>query len=89
MNIIKGLPATTNKEYQLNVINLIKHGVRNYGKQEIVSRKHDGTLFRYTYRDAYKRMQRLGNSLNTLGIKPGEISKYLKKEAGSKEPASN
>ena len=73
MKIIKGLPATTNKEYQLNVINLIKHGVRNYGKQEIVSRKHDGTFFRYTYMDAYKRMQRLGNSLNTLGIKPGDI----------------
>jgi fatty-acyl-CoA synthase len=72
MKIIKGFPATTNKEYQLNVINLIKHGVRNYGKQEIVSRKHDGTLFRYTYMDAYKRMQRLGNSLNTLGIKPGD-----------------
>ncbi len=72
MKIIKGLPATTNKEYQLNVINLIKHGVRNYGKQEIVSRKHDGTLFRYTYRDAYKRMRRLANSLNTLGIKPGD-----------------
>ena len=72
MKIIKGFPATTNSEYQLNVINLIKHAVRNYGKQEIVSRKHDGTLFRYTYTDAYKRMQRLANSLITLGIKPGD-----------------
>lgn len=73
MKIIEGFPATTNREYQLNVINLIKHAVRNYGKQEIVSRKHNGTLFRYTYRDAYKRMQRLANSLNTLGVKPGDI----------------
>ena len=72
MNIISGFPATTNKEYQLNVINLIKHAVRNYGKQEIVSRKHNGTLFRYRYKDAYERMQRLANSLDTLGIKPGD-----------------
>ncbi len=72
MKIIKGFPATTNSNYQLNVTTLIKHAVRNYGRQEIVSRKHDGTLFRYKYGDAYKRMQRLANSLNTLGIKPGD-----------------
>lgn len=73
MKVIKGFPATTNSNYQLNVTTLIKHGVRNFGRQEIVSRKHDGTLFRYTYKDAYVRMQRLANSVKNLGIKPGDI----------------
>ncbi len=72
MNIIKGFPATSNNDYQLNVTTIIKHAIRNYGRQEIVSRKHDGTIFRYTYVDAYKRMQRLANALITLGIKPGD-----------------
>ncbi|MFX1445979.1 MAG: long-chain-fatty-acid--CoA ligase [Promethearchaeota archaeon] len=73
MKVIKGFPATTNSNYQLNVTTLIKHAVRNYGRQEIVSRKHDGSLFRYTYSEAYVRMQRLANSLITLGIKAGDI----------------
>jgi len=73
VKILKGFPATTNSNYQLNVTNIIKHAVRNFGSQEIVSRKNDGTMFRYTYKDAYKRMQRLANSLGTIGIKAGDI----------------
>ncbi len=73
MNVIKGFPATTNDNYQLNMTNIIKYAVRNYGRQEIVSRKNDGKLFRYTYRDAYVRMQRLANSLKKLEIKAGDI----------------
>jgi fatty-acyl-CoA synthase len=72
MNIIKGFPATSQNSYQLNVTNILKHGSRNFGKQEIVSKKHDGTLFRYTYKDAYERAQRLANSLLSLGIEVGD-----------------
>lgn len=72
MKVIKGFQADLNVNYQLNVINLIKHAVRNYSRQEIVSRNLDGTLFRYTYSDAYKRMQRLANSLESIGIKVGD-----------------
>ncbi|MFX0182028.1 MAG: long-chain-fatty-acid--CoA ligase [Candidatus Hodarchaeota archaeon] len=72
MNIIKGFPATSQNSYQLNVTNILKHGSRNFGKQEIVSKKHDDTLFRYTYKDAYKRAQRLANSLLSLGIEVGD-----------------
>lgn len=72
MDIIKGFPATSNKNYQLNVTNLLKHGARNFGRQEIVSRKHDGSLFRYTYKDAYERTQRLADSLKSLGITVGD-----------------
>ena len=72
MKIIKGFQADQIANYQLNIINLMKHAVRNYSRQEIVSRNSDGTLFRYTYSDAYKRMQRLANSLESLGIKVGD-----------------
>ena len=73
MNIIKGFPATSQNSFQLNVTNILKHGSRNFGKQEIVSKKHDGTLFRYTYKDAYERAQRLANSLLFLGIEVGDL----------------
>jgi fatty-acyl-CoA synthase len=72
MEIIKGFPATSQIEYQLNVINFLRHGTRNYGRQEIVSRKHDGKMFRYTYKDAYERVQRLANSLSDIGIHIGD-----------------
>ncbi len=72
MEIINGLTLTSKSIYQLNVINLLKHAVRNFGRQEILSRRPDGTLFRYTYQDAYERVQRLANSLHSLGIQPGD-----------------
>ena len=34
--------------YQLNVINHMWQGIRNFAKQEIITRKNDGTLFQYT-----------------------------------------
>ncbi len=73
MKIVKGFPAEDPKEnYQLNVINLMKQGIRNFARQEIVSRKLDGTLFRYTYKDSYERMKRLANSLKSIGVKIGD-----------------
>jgi fatty-acyl-CoA synthase len=72
MNIVKGFPATSQDDYQLNVTNIIRQAVRSFGGQEIASRKHDGTVFRYTYRDAYERMGRLANALTNLGIKVGD-----------------
>ncbi|MFX1477564.1 MAG: long-chain-fatty-acid--CoA ligase [Promethearchaeota archaeon] len=72
MKIVKGFIAQTEENYQLNVITLMKHGIRNFSRQEIVSRKMDGNLFRYTYKDSYERMQRLANALNTIGVKVGD-----------------
>ena len=71
LNTIKGFPATS-QAYQLNVTNILKHGARNFGRQEIVSRKHDGTFFRYTYKHAYDRVTRLASSLSSLGIEIGD-----------------
>jgi fatty-acyl-CoA synthase len=71
MDIVKGFPSTMQDDYQLNLINLIKHGVRNFDKQEIVCKVGDG-MFRHTYADAYGRMMRFANALKGLGIGIGD-----------------
>jgi fatty-acyl-CoA synthase len=71
MKIIRGFPSTSNDNYPLNVTTILRHAVRNFGGQEIVSRKRD-SIFRYTYRDAYERIQKLANVLESLEIKPGD-----------------
>ncbi len=72
MKVIKGFSVDPEGNYQLNVINLMKHAVRNFSRQEIVSRNLDGTLFRHTYKDSYNRMKRLANSLESIGVKIGD-----------------
>jgi fatty-acyl-CoA synthase len=72
MKYLKGFPADPEGNYHLNVTNLMKHAVRNFARQEIVSRNIDGTLFRYTYKEAYERMQRLANALISIGVKVGD-----------------
>ncbi len=69
MKIVKGFHADNVDNYQLNTINLMKHAIRNFSRQEIVSRNLDGTLFRYTYKDAYIRMHKLANALESIGVK--------------------
>ncbi len=71
MEIIKGFPSTSQDDYQLNMINIIKHGARNFGKQQIVTRKA-GSMFRYTYKDSYARIKRLANALYGVGVKIGD-----------------
>ena len=71
MQTIKGFPSTSQDDYPLNVTTVLKHAVRNFGRQEIVSRTRDG-VFRYTYADAFKRIQRLASALEGLGVRPGD-----------------
>ncbi len=56
----------------LLVSSLIRHADRHCGDSEIVSRRVEGDLHRYTYRDAHKRSRRLANALHALGAKPGD-----------------
>lgn len=71
MKLIKGFPSTSQDDYPLNVTTIVRHSIRNFAGQEVVSKRRDG-LFRYTYKDAYDRMQRLANALEGLGVKPGD-----------------
>ncbi|BBO69801.1 AMP-dependent synthetase [Desulfosarcina alkanivorans] len=70
--IIDGCPSTSGNNYPLNTISMIKSAAKTYPEVEIVSRKNDGSLFRYNYGQAYERIQKLANALKRLGIKPGD-----------------
>jgi fatty-acyl-CoA synthase len=72
MEKLMGFPATSQDDYQLNVTTIIRHAARSFGRQEIVSRQLDGSMFRYTYADAYQRMQRLAGGLTGIGVQSGD-----------------
>ncbi len=72
MDIVKGFPATSQDNFQLNVTTIIKHAARSFGRQEIVSRRLDGSMFKYTYADAHERMKRLANGLRSIGVQVGD-----------------
>jgi fatty-acyl-CoA synthase len=71
MKILKGFPSGSQDDYQLNVTTIMRHAVRNFAGQEIVSRRPAG-IFRYSYKEAYERIKRLANALESLGIKPAD-----------------
>ena len=72
IKLVKGCPSTSNDEYQLNTISFIRGAASAYPEVEIVSRRLDGSLFRYDYGTAYKRIQQLANALVRLGVQPGD-----------------
>ncbi|MGQ4276969.1 long-chain fatty acid--CoA ligase [Pseudidiomarina sp. E22-M8] len=57
---------------QLLIIDLLRHGVRRNPSQEIVSRRIEGDIHRYSYADCYHRTCQLAHRLDKLGVKPGE-----------------
>lgn len=56
----------------LLVSSILEFAARHYGDSEIVSRRVEGDLHRYTYRDCARRARQLANALAGLGIKMGE-----------------
>jgi acyl-CoA synthetase (AMP-forming)/AMP-acid ligase II len=56
----------------LLISSIIQHADRQFGANEIVSRRAEGDIHRYTYRDCHKRARRLANALRSLGVKMGE-----------------
>lgn len=70
--LISGCPATTGDDYQLNTISILRHASAVYPEVEIASRREDGAIFRYSYREAYERVCKLAHALERLGIKPGD-----------------
>jgi fatty-acyl-CoA synthase len=51
---------------------VMAHAAAYHGDREIVSRTVEGPIHRYTYAEAYRRMQQLANALVALGVKPGD-----------------
>ncbi|MEO7132037.1 MAG: AMP-binding protein, partial [Dermatophilaceae bacterium] len=70
--IVSGYPSTMGDDVQLNTTTFIRHAARTHGEREIVYRTSDGGWDRYTYADAYARIQRSANALRGLGVQPGD-----------------
>jgi acyl-CoA synthetase (AMP-forming)/AMP-acid ligase II len=56
----------------LLISQLIEFAAENHGDTEIVSRRVEGDIHRYTYRDARHRAKQMAEALVALGIKAGD-----------------
>ncbi|MEW9899984.1 3-(methylthio)propionyl-CoA ligase [Chitinivorax sp. PXF-14] len=56
----------------LQISALIQHAERWHGDTEIVSRRTEGDIHRYTWRDAHRRTRLLANALKRLGCQAGD-----------------
>ncbi|HAT33233.1 MAG TPA: long-chain fatty acid--CoA ligase [Janthinobacterium sp.] len=56
----------------LLISGILAFAARHYGGNEIVSRRVEGDIHRYTYRDCHQRACRLANALHGLGVKMGD-----------------
>ena len=56
----------------LLISSIIRHADRQFGKNEIVSRRVEGDIHRYTYTDCHTRARRMANALKALGVKMGD-----------------
>lgn len=56
----------------LLISSIIQHADRYFGNNEIVSRRVEGDIHRYTYRDCHKRAKQLANALAGFGVKIGD-----------------
>jgi len=56
----------------LQIIDLLKFAAQRHAKQEIVTRRLEGDIHRYTYAECYQRSAQLAHALNKLGVEPGD-----------------
>src|SRR5262245_21399762 len=59
-------------QQQLLISSLLTHAERHHGDQEVVSRRVEGDIHRYTYRDLAARSRRMANIVAALGVKFGD-----------------
>lgn len=59
-------------EQPLLISSLLQHAERHHAEQLIVSRRVEGDIHRYTYRDLAARARRMANALAKLGIQSGD-----------------
>jgi len=56
----------------LLVSSILRHAARHYGQTEVVSRRVEGDIHRYTYAHCEQRSRQLASALQKAGIGPGE-----------------
>ena len=59
-------------DYPLTIDRILEHGNRLYPYKRIKTKLPDGAMHVYTYRDLYRRVKRLCNALEGLGVEPGD-----------------
>jgi 3-(methylthio)propionyl---CoA ligase len=59
-------------EMPLLISSILEHAARHHGDTEIVSRRVEGDIHRYTYRDCLVRTKQLANALLALGTVAGD-----------------
>jgi fatty-acyl-CoA synthase len=59
-------------DFPLTLTHFLERARTFHGRSEIVSRRPDRSLHRYTYADFYRRACRLAGALRRLGVKPGD-----------------
>ena len=58
-------------QQSLLISNLLVHAERHHATQEIVSRRVEGDVHRYTFKELAQRARTMANALQALGAKPG------------------
>ena len=69
---VKGSMRGRMMDSPLTLAALLRHTEHLHGAREIVSRRDDRSLHRYTYRDCLTRARRLGAALRALGLREGD-----------------
>jgi acyl-CoA synthetase (AMP-forming)/AMP-acid ligase II len=60
------------QSHPLLISNLLIHAERHHAEQQIVSRRVEGDIHRYTYKDLAARSRKVAKALAALGVKPGQ-----------------
>ena len=60
------------QQHPLLISNLLIHAERHHAEQQIVSRRVEGDLHRYTYKDLAARSRKVAKALAALGVKAGQ-----------------
>jgi fatty-acyl-CoA synthase len=56
----------------LLISSILQHAARHHGDVEVVSRRVEGDIHRYTYAQAEQRSRRLADALQRRGVQPGD-----------------
>lgn len=59
-------------DYPLTLSYLLERVGTMFPANTVVTRNHDGSMFRYTYGDYFRRTKQLANALTRLGVKQGD-----------------
>ena len=59
-------------DYQLTIDRILEHAYRMHPNKLVTTKLSDGTMHRYSYADLYRRVKRLANVLDSLGVGSGD-----------------